>query len=171
MEKDWLTGLDAHKCGIIKLEELLDESEKKGQAFGIVWLDLDRFKKFNDTYGHPEGDNLLRWIAPLISGIIAEQGFVFRFAGDEFLILLPGFNRETTKNLAEELRAAIEKTTVEIDGKTFSPLTATLGLAVYPANGKDWISLIRSAEEALIYGKKRTSRNRVLFESDKSSVL
>lgn len=163
-----MTGLYNRKFGSAKFDELITAAEKSNKSFGVIFIDLDRLMVFNDLYTHPEGDNLICRIADKLKETVSENGFVARYGGDEYLILLPDFSKDSTQNLAEELRAEIENISVEIDGKIFNPMTATLGVAIYPFQGKDMISLLRNADEALCTGKGKGKNCVVISENNGS---
>jgi diguanylate cyclase (GGDEF)-like protein len=113
-------------------------------------LDIDDFKRFNDTHGHSAGDAVIRQLGKIINTSIRAGDIAARYGGEEFLLLLPDSNLKRSQVLAERLRNQIEQQT---------PVTASFGLAAYKS-GLDYKTLLRQADEAL-YRAKRTGKNRV----------
>ena len=125
-----------------------------GGVLSIVMFDLDNFKAYNDTYGHPAGDELLKWIGTLTKNNIKRTDQSFRFGGDEFAILLP----QTTTGAAYEVAERIRKR-IESEQKSSSVrITASLGVAGWPRDGKEPNEVIDTADAAL-YHAKRKGRN------------
>jgi len=151
---DELTGLLNRRS----FDEMIDSEIVRHSDFGgilsIIMLDLDNFKAYNDEYGHPAGDELLTWIGTLLKKNIKRTDHAFRFGGDEFAILLP----QTTKDSAYEVAERIRKN-IEPEQKSNSVMiTASLGLASWPDNGKESSEIIDVADNAL-YQAKRNGRN------------
>ncbi|RMD58542.1 GGDEF domain-containing protein [Candidatus Woesearchaeota archaeon] len=148
---DPLTGL-ANRA---KLEPDLDKTiahmRSKEKPISIMMIDADNFKKYNDTYGHPKGDTVLKEIAKTIKSLIPESAIAARYGGEEFLIALPELNPQEAKEFAENLRCAIQQNT---------PLTASIGLITCTNSSARKESLIQIADEAL-YRAKHLGKNRV----------
>ena len=152
---DGLTGLFNHRAFKEKLEEELQRAVRYHLPLSLLLLDVDRFKQYNDTYGHPAGDEVLKMVARLLLQSPREIDFVARYGGEEFVVLLPNTDRAAALILAERLRLAIETApwpqravTASFGATTLTPATA---------NGA---ALIAEADEAL-YHSKETGRNRV----------
>lgn len=150
-EKDGLTGAYNRRILDKELVERAMDYQKNGKLFSLILLDIDRFKDYNDNYGHSEGDRILRHIATIVSQSIGEKDLFARFGGEEFTVLT---NNEQPDKLAEHLRKVIEQTPLD----TYK-LTASFGVAqVREGDGpKD---LIDRADDAL-YRAKSAGRNRV----------
>jgi polar amino acid transport system substrate-binding protein len=146
-----------------KLDELLHNElnryERFGHIFGIAILDIDHFKKVNDSYGHQEGDKVLIEISNILRTHIRKTDFVGRFGGEEFVIICPESQENGVYNLMENIRKDIEKH----DFKEIEKITTSFGIAILKEN--DTIeSLLKKADEAL-YEAKKLGRNRVVVSS------
>jgi diguanylate cyclase (GGDEF)-like protein len=138
-----------------------------GTRLAAVLLDLDHFKSFNDRNGHLAGDGALSRVGEIMRGAVRYQDLVFRYGGEEFLILLPGGDRETAAIMAERVRRAVE------DDPQVGPwgLTVSVGVAVADRfSASNPLGLLRRADAAL-YQAKRTGRNRVVMDDPASPVL
>jgi diguanylate cyclase (GGDEF)-like protein len=159
--RDGLTGLYNRRAFAELLgAAIASEDRRSGGSLGLVILDLDHFKKLNDTYGHPAGDAALRSLARLLSQHLRRSDHAARYGGEEFVVILPGVDAEHAAWAAERLRAALEKHRVVLVGARI-PLSASLGVAIWPADGKDPEALLASADRAL-YAAKQAGRNRVV---------
>ncbi len=163
--RDALTGLYNRRY----LEEVLDREVRRAaraeQTVGILMIDLDHFKKFNDTYGHEAGDVVLRETgASLTKGIRAED-FVCRFGGEEFVVILPTADPETSRARAERLRMKMRELTIMYQGKSLGMITISVGVAAFPAHGTSPKELMAAADAAL-YEAKRGGRDKVVVASE-----
>ena len=150
-ERDALTGLRNHGAFQLEIGALVDRE----QPFSLLMLDLDAFKAYNDTHGHPEGDALLARVADAMNGAIRAEDRVYRYGGDEFAVILPAIRPAAARVVAERLRAAVARLTEEV-----GPLvTVSAGLASYPADGWTKDELVAVADRAL-YLAKPPSRSR-----------
>ncbi|MFH2126362.1 MAG: GGDEF domain-containing protein [Pseudomonadota bacterium] len=160
--RDKLTGL-RNRAALEKMIQFLDGSEGRSRRrYGLIMLDIDLFKDFNDTYGHPAGDVLLADFAGVIIGSVRENDRVVRYGGEEFLVVLEGVGPMEVTVVAEKLRAAIESHRFILPGGKEAPqVTASLGAALYPQDGDDYHQVVRLADERL-YKAKQGGRNRVM---------
>ncbi|MGK3204944.1 GGDEF domain-containing protein [Amycolatopsis sp. MEPSY49] len=135
-----------------------------GGGFAVLMIDLDHFKRINDTYGHLTGDDVLAAVAVAISGAVRQGDTVGRFGGEEFVVLLPGIGRADVLGIAERVRAAVGELNVVIStgGGTVrvSGLSVSIGVARHPDAGPTLDDVLRSADAAL-YRAKEAGRNRV----------
>ncbi len=157
-ERDPLTGTLKRASILARFEQLAGEG---GGA--LINLDIDDFLSINQQFGRYTGDEVLRRIGRVLESNFKEIGYVGRYAGDEFVILLPGASAETAFVLAEEVRRAIQDTPVEVRiGEQNTSLTVHVsgGVADYPSGGSDWENLFRRSDEAL-FRAKRLGRNRI----------
>jgi diguanylate cyclase (GGDEF)-like protein/PAS domain S-box-containing protein len=151
---DGLTGLfNRHAC-LDYLERTFAEARATRQELAVVMLDVDHFKSFNDEFGHPEGDAVLKLVARTLSRSVGNHGFVARYGGEEFLVVLPTAGSEEAWHWAETLRKAI--TDQEWPKR---PVTASFGFAVLSPDCGSIDELVRRADTAL-YESKRMGRNR-----------
>ncbi len=161
---DALTDLPNRSAFNAALDERLERAQEGSTSFAVLSLDLDRFKEVNDVFGHPVGDMLMRAAAERIAAE-ADDAFVARIGGDEFMILMPeDARREDVLTLAERLVEVIGKE-LEIDDY-LSQVGVSVGIAVYPDDGVDAATLLANADSAL-YRAKREGRGRVCFFESK----
>lgn len=160
--RDKLTGL-RNRAALEKMILFLDGSEgRPRRRYGLIMLDIDLFKDFNDTYGHPAGDALLTDFAEVVTNSVRDHDRVVRYGGEEFLVVLEGVGPMEVSVVAEKLRAAIENHRFTLPGGKEAPqVTASLGAALYPLDGDDYHQVVRRADERL-YHAKQGGRNRVV---------
>ncbi len=152
---DGLTGLKNHRTFKERLMDEYQRSARYDLPLSLMMLDVDKFKPFNDTYGHPAGDKVLQRVARAIEDSTRDTDLVARYGGEEFVVLLPYTERNAALGLAERVRASIEEAGWEQRAITVSIGVGTLTDAV--ASMDDLVSL---TDEAL-YHSKLTGRNRV----------
>ncbi|MBF8289455.1 MAG: response regulator receiver modulated diguanylate cyclase/phosphodiesterase with sensor(s) [Chloroflexi bacterium] len=152
-ERDALTSLRNH--GSFQRELGATVLAGKG-PFAVLMLDLDRFKAYNDTLGHPAGDELLRRVARSIEEAVRAEDTVYRYGGDEFAVILPRGNRAGAEEVAERIRAAIDGLVPESEGPGVS---VSIGIACFPDDGADKDALVETADAALYVAKG--SRRRI----------
>lgn len=134
---------------------------RKGKPVGVIMMDLDHFKEFNDVYGHEVGDRILREFSKTMTGAMRETNLAARYGGEEFVVLLPDTDLAACQLVGERIRRAVERMVVPSGTEKPLPLiTVSLGIAVYPEHGKTFEELIHSSDKAL-YDSKRAGRNRV----------
>ena len=155
---DEMTRLYNHRFFQQRLEEELLRADRYENHVSLIILDVDHFKQFNDTYGHPEGDRVLKTVARLIEKSVREIDIPARYGGEEFVVICPEKRGEGAMAPAERIRQAIESHDFRIGGKQV-PITASLGLACYPDQAKTKAELITFADYALYYSKEH-GRNR-----------
>jgi diguanylate cyclase (GGDEF)-like protein/PAS domain S-box-containing protein len=157
--RDSLTGLYNRRYLDETLEREVSRARREGNPLSLVMLDIDHFKKVNDTYGHQVGDEALRMLASTLLADIRAEDVACRYGGEEFLILLPNMPLETAMLRAEAWRGAVEGVCVAL-GNFRITFTISLGVAAYPEHGKTPDDLTRCADQAL-YRAKNDGRNRV----------
>jgi diguanylate cyclase (GGDEF)-like protein len=124
-------------------------------------LDIDHFKRFNDTYGHDGGDALLRAVGAFLQTNIRGEDIACRYGGEEFSLVLPGASLVDTQQRAEAIRAGVQALVVEHAGQALTHVTVSLGVAVFSDYRTTADMLIRAADQAL-YQAKRSGRNQVV---------
>jgi diguanylate cyclase (GGDEF)-like protein len=159
--QDPLTGLFNRRYFDEAVNRELSRARRKALPTSLVVLDIDNFKRVNDTYGHGAGDRVLRAIARQIHNAIREGDIACRYGGEELVILMPECPADTAAERAEELRAAIEACISEAGGNGPSRITASFGVAEFPAHGHDAESLFQAADKAM-YRAKHQGRNQVV---------
>ncbi len=158
---DPLTGLYNRRYMDDMLERELHRMARKNSPLGVIMLDIDHFKQFNDTYGHEAGDLLLKAIGTYLQTSIREEDFACRFGGEEFVIVLPETILAKTRERAEELRKGIKGLSLNYKGNPLGQVTVSLGSAVFPQNGLVMAELLRAADAAL-YRAKAEGRDRAV---------
>ncbi len=161
---DELTGLFNRRRFEEVIQTEVERAKRFGQQLGFVMLDIDDFKVVNDTYGHPQGDVVLREVARILMVSAREIDEPARYGGEELAVVLPGTDLEGAFSLAERVRAEIERLEIprvgEGDGEPLS-VTASFGVAAIPGSAYDVGSLIEAADHAL-YQAKRSGKNKVV---------
>jgi len=165
--RDALTGLYNRRYLEEVLEREVRRAARAAQFLGVLMIDLDHFKNFNDTYGHDAGDAVLRETGAFLTRGIRAEDFVCRFGGEEFVVILPTANPEAACARAERLRLKMKELTVLHQGRSMGMLTVSIGVAVFPEHGVSPKELMAAADAAL-YEAKRGGRNQVGVASLKS---
>jgi diguanylate cyclase (GGDEF)-like protein/PAS domain S-box-containing protein len=159
--KDPLTGLHNRRY----LEEMMERETRRAvraeHGLGMLILDLDHFKKFNDTYGHDAGDTVLRETAVLLAKSVRAEDIVCRFGGEEFVIILPMADLKASQARGERIRSKIRELTVLHQGQSLGMITVSVGVAALPLHGTLPAELLAAADAAL-YRAKREGRDRVV---------
>jgi diguanylate cyclase (GGDEF)-like protein len=159
---DELTGLFNRRRFQEAMATEVERSKRFGQPVGLVLLDLDDFKAVNDTYGHQQGDLVLREVARVLRETSREIDEPARYGGEELAVVLPGTDLEGAYNLAERVRAGIEELALPLlDGDGNLRVTASFGVATLPGSADDMRDLVAAADEAL-YRAKRAGKNRTV---------
>jgi diguanylate cyclase (GGDEF)-like protein len=158
--RDSLTGLYNRRY----LEESMQieerRSQRSGQPFGILMLDLDRFKQINDAHGHDAGDYVLRQFAQVLQRQTRSGDIACRYGGEEFTVILPGASRDASMQRARHLRACLAATRFVYLGQDLGGVTVSIGVAAFPDDGRDGLSVLQQADHAL-YRAKAAGRDRV----------
>lgn len=140
---------------------------KNDNSVSLIVLDLDHFKRINDTHGHAAGNDVLTQVAEVLNKFSSEHVFVARFGGEEFILLIQNLSKAEAYQLTENIRQAIERTVFKIDYSIETGMaeeiraTASFGLATYPDDVKDIHSLVQLADRAMYLGSKQTGRNKI----------
>ena len=160
--RDALTGLYNRRY----LEEVLDReirrASRAAQSLGLLMLDLDHFKQFNDTYGHDAGDTVLREAAGFLVKNVRAEDFVCRYGGEEFVIILPTADLEGARSRAERLRMKMKEVNIVYQGQSLRMVTFSMGVAEFPLHGTTPQELMAAADAAL-YQAKRNGRDQVVL--------
>jgi len=153
---DGLTGLYTHRYFQERLTEEIKYASRYGKKLALVMIDLDHFKQYNDTLGHPEGDKILKEFASLLKAYTRDSDIVCRIGGDEFTVLLKQVDKKNAIQKAEAIRQAVRSRFYERPVQ----VTSSIGLACFPDDSTTKKDLVKSADEAL-YKSKKLGRNRV----------
>lgn len=159
--RDPLTGLYNRRYLTETLDREIRRAVRAAQSLGVLMLDLDHFKKFNDTYGHDAGDTILRETASFLSKSIRIEDIVCRFGGEEFVVILPTADLAAAHARAERIRSKLHELIVLHQGQSLGTITVSLGVAALPEHGTTPKELLEAADAAL-YRAKREGRDRVV---------
>ena len=157
--RDPLTGLFNRRYLEETMERELNRVRRQETTLGVIMMDLDHFKEYNDTFGHSGGDGLLSALGILLKSQIRGEDIACRYGGEEFLLILPGASLEVSLERAESLRQAVKEMHEHHPG--LKPTTLSLGVAVYPTHGDTGLEIIKAADAAL-YRAKEAGRDRVM---------
>ena len=160
---DSLTGLPNRAAFVERIDERLPPALALGQSLALLFIDLDHFKRINDSLGHPVGDALLQTVALRVVATLRTGDLVARFGGDEFVVMLGGdITPVGAQEVAHKLLATIGEA-VEVDGRQLS-VTPSIGIAVFPRDGRSTAELIRHADIAMYHAKTRGRAGCAFFE-------
>ncbi len=154
---DSLTGLWNHGYFQYKLDEEIEKTKTQGKTMSMMMVDLDNFKKFNDTFGHIQGDSALKKISEILKESSRKADILCRYGGEEFSLIVPTAGKDEALNLAERIRKSVQDK--EILGNRF---TVSIGIASFPIDAGDKRTLVRKSDEALYEAKKRGKNQIVL---------
>ncbi|HAT8673737.1 TPA: diguanylate cyclase [Legionella pneumophila] len=163
--RDPLTGLYNRRYLEDFLFKQLHQAERTKASFAILMLDLDHFKKINDTFGHDAGDLVLKELGQILNNDIRLGDIAARYGGEEFVLLLYDIDAQAAKMKAENLRSAISNLQVKYGAQPVGQITASIGISVYPDDAKSPAEVIEAADKAL-YQAKNKGRNKVILFSE-----
>src|SRR6266498_1131730 len=158
--KDPLTDLFNRRYLDETFDRELARAARESYPVCVIMLDIDHFKKVNDTYGHEAGDFILKALAKTLSARNRRGDFVCRFGGEEFVVVMPNMAVDTAYKRAEDLRTALNSLHVPY-GRFNLTITISMGIASYPANGENRESVLRAADRAM-YAAKKAGRDHIL---------
>jgi diguanylate cyclase (GGDEF)-like protein len=151
---DPITGLLNHRYGHVSLDEAFQRACSQGGALSVLVADIDSFKLFNDTYGHPLGDEVLRLVAGVLRQVCGDSGIPSRYGGDEFLVVLPGADKAAASAFADRLAAAVGEIEFQAKDGTRVPIGLSLGLASFPEDTESKDHLLAVADAATYEAKR-----------------
>jgi diguanylate cyclase (GGDEF)-like protein len=156
--RDGLTHLYNHRFLQERLIQEIERYKRHGRFFSLIILDIDHFKRYNDTFGHPEGDRLLIALAGILRNSVRQVDFVARYGGEEFAIVLPECPKDKAVQVAERVRRNVED--FQNAHQDHYNLTISAGVSSFPADGDDKEQIFEQADQAL-YRAKAGGRNKV----------
>lgn len=157
---DKLTGLRNRRLFDERLAEEIQRAARYAKPLSLLLLDLDDFKRTNDTYGHMAGDSVLRLLGQLLAGLLRQVDLAARYGGEEFAVILPETDFVGTRLVAERIRQAASKIVVPISAGREVRVTVSVGVACFPLCGDTAERLVEHADQAL-YTAKQEGKNRV----------
>ncbi len=158
--RDPLTGLFNRRYMEESLDREIQRCDRKQQPLGIIMLDVDHFKRFNDTFGHEAGDSVLKELGEFLQKYVRGSDIACRYGGEEFTLILPEGSLEVTSKRAEQLREGIKHLHLKYRHEPIGQITLSLGVASFPEHGMTGQAVIREADAAL-YRAKREGRDAV----------
>ena len=162
---DDLTSLPNFRAFREHIETEISRASRYKQRFGILVLDLDRFKRYNDNFGHLAGNDALQRVAMVIKHTIRSADFAARYGGEEFAVIVPQTDMDALGFAAERIRSSVEALPAPPDG---AKVTLSIGAAIFPVDGGNAETLFQTADERL-YEAKRLGRNRVVLTTPRAA--
>ncbi len=159
---DELTGLFNRRYFNVMMHDLIAKRASTNSSFGLIMADIDNFKSYNDTYGHPVGDVILKNIAKSLAKEVGVTNMVCRYGGDEFVIIISDFSKEGIFEVAKNLQTSVGEIDYSFLHTNITQVTLTMGLAMYPLNGSTFEEIIDFADNKLIEAKQ-LGKNRVAY--------
>jgi diguanylate cyclase (GGDEF)-like protein len=157
---DTLTGLFNYRHFRLSLEQEMERTHRTGQPTSLVLLDLDHFKRVNDTWGHETGNRALFQTASLLRSMVRKIDIPCRYGGEEFVLILPGTQLPFAVNVAERMRESIAAMSLQVESGE-ARFTASMGVDVYLAGQEDTPDSFVERTDKLLYQAKEQGRNRV----------
>ena len=157
---DSLTGLYNRRYLNETLGREIARANRVKQSLGIIMLDVDHFKMFNDSYGHEAGDLVLKKVGDLLKHFSRASDIACRYGGEEFVLVLPEADIDTVKNRANEFRLAVKTISLLYGGTVLPTISISAGISVFPQHGTDADELLKKADDAL-YQAKRNGRDQI----------
>jgi diguanylate cyclase (GGDEF)-like protein len=162
---DELTGLANRRSFFSQCKDEFKRAQRYRVPFSLLMLDIDEFKKINDTYGHDAGDQMLQCIAHTLRNKIREIDLLARLGGEEFGILLPNTKAEDASCLAERLRLAVEEQTCSAQESEMK-VTVSIGITTFRDDMQNFEDVLKIADSAM-YLAKNGGRNRIVFIAER----
>lgn len=166
---DALTGLYNRRYMEETLRREIARAERVDKPIGVMMLDLDHFKRFNDTYGHDAGDLVLREAAQAMKKIARRSDFACRFGGEEFTVVMPEADTSILMARAKAIQHEIRSINLSYGGRSLGPITVSIGIAVFPHSGTTSELIVKAADDAL-YQAKANGRDQVVVCSSSASL-
>ncbi|TDI87362.1 MAG: diguanylate cyclase [Caldithrix sp.] len=162
---DGLTGLYNYRYFKEQLEQELNRARRHELNVSLTMIDIDHFKHYNDTNGHPAGDKVLKTIGALLKDNIRNIDMAIRYGGEEFALVLVETNKDAAKIVAEKIRKLVEKSAFKFEKRQpLKKITISSGVATFPGDAADFDSLVNTADQRL-YLAKQAGRNTVIVHS------
>jgi len=161
--RDYLTGLYNRRFFFQAMQEYVEDVKESGEKFAVAMLDIDHFKKINDTYGHDAGDKVIITLADILRSSTNPSDVVSRFGGEEFCVVLKNINRYSALDILERIRTTVETYRVEVQKDTFVNFTVSIGAVIH--NDEDDLEESINEADMMLYKAKHGGRNKIVFEA------
>ena len=161
---DGLTGLFNQRHFYHRLEAEIDRAQRYSKSLAIILMDVDDFKLFNDTYGHLDGDKVLKEIGRIIHTFIRSSDSAFRYGGEEFVVIMPETNGSSAHTVADRIREGFKQHVFITHNKSPEQLTLSLGVAAY-ISGEDARTLVKRADYNMYCAKKK-GKDQIFYSSN-----
>jgi len=158
---DGLTGLYNRRYVEESLVREESRARRSGQSFGVMMIDIDNFKRFNDTLGHAAGDAVLRTIGQYMQSEARGEDIISRYGGEEFVLVMAHASQSAVLERAERLRRGVQELAIEYESQRVGPVTISVGIGAFPDHGESGQAVLRVADAAL-YKAKQSGRDRVV---------
>lgn len=155
---DLLTGLDSRRYGLERIDREYALSARSNDSIALLFIDIDHFKRVNDTYSHDAGDQVLRMVARVIKKCIRQTDIAVRYGGEEMVVALPGMDRASARKRARFILKEVSKANI-VCGRDLIKVTVSVGLAM--ARGGESYPLTISRADKAMYAAKKAGRNRM----------
>tara|TARA_Y100000590_G_C15496456_1_gene929851 strand:- start:415 stop:975 length:561 start_codon:yes stop_codon:yes gene_type:complete len=162
---DEITGLYNQRKLSQDLEKAIKHHEIEDETFSIMFIDIDHFKQVNDNYGHVVGSKLLQDIGEVLSLILRASDHIYRYGGDEFVVIMPTVDIETVHDIATRVLEKIKNKKFDIGNGEKYNLSVSIGIAEYPTDAKSALEIIKFADE-MMYMSKRSGRGKVFHVNE-----
>jgi diguanylate cyclase (GGDEF)-like protein len=168
---DPITSLPNARALRLEFDKEVKRATRSGSSFQLLMLDLDGFKAVNDNYGHKVGDKMLTSLGGVIRNELLDYDFLARYAGDEFVALIPDTDAENVRELCKRIQSAVEAFGIEVSPGEVARVGVSIGSAAYPGSGESFDQLIISADKAMYSQKARRKEARETpFAAEKVDV-
>jgi diguanylate cyclase (GGDEF)-like protein len=168
--RDVLTGLYNRRYLMDSFERELHRARRAQERLGVMIIDIDHFKRFNDQFGHAAGDAVLAAVAKYMLSLVRGEDILCRYGGEEFVLVQVKASAEAVMQRAEKFRQEIRDYEIEHDGQRLGPVTLSIGISMFPDHGTSAQKLLQAADNAL-YGAKNSGRNCVVMEQVGAEAL
>jgi diguanylate cyclase (GGDEF)-like protein len=163
--RDGTTGLYNYRHFYRELSRRFAIAKEQQLPFSVAVIDIDYFKRFNDTYGHLVGDQVIRHVGTILTNEIGNRGLVARYGGEEFAVLLD-LDAQASFDLLETIRRSVQSQSLEYEGFRIGGVSFSAGIASYPSHGADAKLLLEKADQALYWGAKQRGRNKTAIYAE-----
>lgn len=162
---DLLTSLPNRRKFIYDLNHIIDDSFDKKQNISLFFLDLDRFKQINDSLGHSVGDDLIKEVSIILKRLIGSKAYIYRFAGDEFVLIFPNCNKKMAEMYVKKILAVFDQS-IALPSNLQIYTTCSIGISLYPEHGEDYETLLKNADAAMYVAKTSGRNNYRIYQQE-----